>query len=396
MPKMRRTFLIALGILLIGANLRIPISMIPPMLPELKAAIGLQPALAGLLTTIPLIMFALASPIMGHLGGKHSNERVLLVALLILSVGSYLRVLPSVGALIGGTILVGIGIAGGNVLLPAIIKDQFPNSVAAKTTMYTSAQMLLAAFGTGTAGILAKQAGPFSAMGIFSLIGIAGLLVWLLAMPGMRQKLTKTTHTEAATSGPTRSVWKSPLAWVIMIFFGMQSILYYTLMTWLPSLWQAAGFSVTAAGSLTTVFMLGGLPASLLVPSIAERRHGLSILNAAVFGGFFIGAASLLLGNTNYAFNFVMSLLMGLASGASFSLAVAFFQKRTDHAADTARLSGMAQAGGYVLAAIGPVGIGIVEQATHSWTLLIYLTLLITLLIGIAGVLVIRKRSIFD
>lgn len=395
MPKKRRTALIALGILLIGANLRIPISMIPPMLPELKAAIGLQPALAGLLTTIPLIMFALASPIMGHLGGKHSNERVLLVALVILTVGSYLRVLPSVAALIGGTICVGIGIAGGNVLLPAIIKDQFSNSVAAKTTMYTSAQMLMAAFGTGTAGVLAKHSGPFSAMGIFSLIGVAGLLVWLLALPGMRQSSAKVAGSDAATT-PTRSVWRSPLAWVIMIFFGMQSILYYTLMTWLPSLWEAAGFSVTAAGSLTTVFMLGGLPASLLVPSIAERRHGLSILNAAVFGGFFIGAASLLLGSTNYAFNFIMALLMGLASGASFSLAVVFFQKRTDHAADTARLSGMAQAGGYVLAAIGPVGIGIVEQATHSWNLLIYLTLLITLLIGIAGVLVIRKRSIFD
>jgi CP family cyanate transporter-like MFS transporter len=396
MPKKRSTLLIALGTLLIGANLRIPISMIPPMLPALKAAIGLQPALAGLLTTIPLFMFALASPVMGHLGGKHSNERVLLFALIILSVGSYLRVLPSATALIGGTVLIGIGIAGGNVLLPAIIKDQFPDSVAAKTTLYTSAQMLMAAFGTGTAGVLAKHTGPFKASAIFGILGIAGLLIWLAAMPSMRSGAQVTVDKTAQTAAPLRSVWRSPLAWVIMLFFGMQSILYYTLMTWLPSLWQAAGFSVTAAGSLTTVFMLGGLPASLLVPSIAERRHGLSILNAGVFGGFFIGAASLLLGNTNYAFNFCMALLMGIASGASFSLAVVFFQKRTDHAADTARLSGMAQAGGYVLAAVGPVGIGIVQQATHSWSLLIYLTLLITLLIGIAGVLIIRKRSIFD
>lgn len=396
MRKTRYSFLIVLGILLVGANLRLPISMLPPMLPELKQAVGLQPAMAGLLTTIPLVMFALISPVMGHLGAQRSNERVLLGALIILAAGSYLRIIPNVAALIGGTLLVGIGITGGNVLLPAIIKDQFPDSVAGKTTLYTSAQMLVAALGTGTAGALAGHLGPFSAMGTFSFVGIAGLAVWLIALPQMRRPDAPAQDNVQEVATPTRSVWRAPLAWVIMLFFGMQSILYYTLMTWLPSLWHAAGFSATAAGTLTTVFMLGGLPASLLVPSIAERRHGLTILNAAVFGGFFIGAASLLLRSTNYTLNLCMALLMGLASGASFSLAVVFFQKRTACADDTARLSGMAQSGGYVLAATGPVGIGLVEQATHSWTLLIYLTLLITLLIGAAGVVIIRKKNIFD
>lgn len=396
MTKKKTTALITtLGILLVGANLRLPITMMPPLLPELKRTIGLEPALAGLLTTIPLIGFALFSPIMGQMGAKRGNERVLLGALIILSIGSYIRVIPSVIALIIGTIAIGVGIAGGNVLLPAIIKDQFPNSVAAKTTMYTSMQALIAAAGTGLAGAISGKVGPAHTMSILGLVGIAALIVWLIGLRNMKQPAPQTDEPRLKDA-PGRSVWKAPLAWVIMLFFGLQSVLFYTLITWLPSLWHAAGFSTVAASTLTTIFMLGGLPASLLVPSVAERKHGLSALNIAIFAGFFLGAAGLLLGSTNFAFNVLLSLLMGLASGAAFSISIVFFQKRTDSPNDTARLSGMAQAGGYVLAAAGPVGIGIVQEATHSWSLLIDMSLILTIIIGIAGVIIVRRRSIFD
>ncbi len=392
--KLRRAGMVVAAILVVGANLRLPITMMPPLLPMLKASIGLSPALAGMLTTIPLIMFALVSPILGQLGSRHGNERILLGALAILSVGSYLRIVPNVAALIVGTCCVGIGIAGGNVLLPAIIKEQFPTSIAAKTTMYTSMQALVASCGTAGAGVIAIHTNLMTSMAVLSLVGIAALLMWVIALPHMRQPEDAVSLAETVQK-PQQSVWRSPLAWVILLFFGLQSTLYYTLVTWLPSLWEAAGFSTVAASTLTTIFVLGGLPASLVVPSIAEKAHGMAVLNALVFGGFFAGAAGLLLTSTNFGLNVVFAVLMGVASGASFSLCIVFFQKRTERASDTARLSGMAQAGGYVLAALGPVGIGFVKDVTHSWTALIYLTLLLTVAIGVAGTIIIRKRSIF-
>lgn len=145
------------GIMLVGANLRLPITMIPPLLPTIKQTLGLPASMAGMLTTIPLLMFALASPLIAKMGNRRGNEWSLLVALVILLAGSLLRIIPSLTALIAGTLLIGFGISGGNVLLPAIIKDQFPHSIGAKTSLYTVTMGLIASLGTGLAGLLNQQ-----------------------------------------------------------------------------------------------------------------------------------------------------------------------------------------------------------------------------------------------
>lgn len=129
--------ILTFGIFLVGANLRLPITMLPPLLSDLKRSVGLAPSLAGLLTTIPLVMFALISPLIAKAGNKYGSERTLLAALILLTIGSYLRIIPTIWALMIGTCLVGAGIAGGNVLLPAIIKERFPTQIAIKTSLYT-------------------------------------------------------------------------------------------------------------------------------------------------------------------------------------------------------------------------------------------------------------------
>lgn len=137
MEKNQSTTLLTWGILLVGANLRLPITMIPPLLPTIERTLGLPASMAGMLTTIPLLMFALASPLIAKMGNRRGNEWSLLIALIILLLGSLLRIIPSLIALVIGTLLIGFGISGGNVLLPAIIKDQFPQSIGAKTSLYT-------------------------------------------------------------------------------------------------------------------------------------------------------------------------------------------------------------------------------------------------------------------
>ncbi|MDF7663931.1 MFS transporter [Bifidobacterium sp. ESL0763] len=396
----RNAWLVVMGLILAGANLRMPITMMPPLLTDLKAEIGLPTSLAGLLTTIPLLGFALASPLMGKFGARHGSVKVLVASLAILSVGSYLRVIPSPWALMVGTAVLGIGIAGGNVLLPAVIKDRFPDHIAAMTTLYTMAQVIVASLGTAASGVVAAKVGIKSCMSLFSLMGpialVAWLAIWMLRRRSGASSPAGVPTAEQSRPMVDRTPWRSPLAWVILAYFGMQSMLYYSLLTWLPSIWQEAGFSTVAAGNLATIFQLTGMPLTLTVPMIAERRHGLTIINVIVGGGFALGVLGILVPGANLPLNVVASALMGMASAAAFSICVIFFQKRTSNAADTARLSGMAQSGGYLLAAVGPVALGALNGVLHSWTPIIVLVLVVVALMFAAGIVVIRRRDIYE
>ncbi|WEV52374.1 MFS transporter [Bifidobacterium sp. ESL0704] len=395
----RGAWLVVLGLILAGANLRMPITMMPPLLNDLKAEIGLPTSLAGLLTTIPLLGFALASPLMGKFGAKHGSDKVLVVSLIILSVGSYLRVIPSSWALMVGTAILGIGIAGGNVLLPAVIKDRFPDNIAGMTTLYTMAQVIVASLGTAASGVVASKIGIQSSMAMFALVGPVALIVWIF-IAVLNQRRSGSSHIAVDTSFDRpmvdRTPWRSPLAWVILAYFGMQSMLYYSLLTWLPSMWQEAGFSAVAAGNLATLFQLTGMPLTLTVPMIAEHKHGLSIINGIVGGGFALGVLGILVPGANLPLNVVAAALMGMASAAAFSICVIFFQKRTSNAADTARLSGMAQSGGYLLAAVGPVALGALNGLLHTWTPIIVLVLVVIALMFAAGIVVIRHHDIYE
>lgn len=397
MTRRGRIWLIVLGLILAGANLRLPITMMPPLLPALKAQIGLPTSLAGLLTTIPLLMFALVSPFMGRFGSRHGNELILVASIAVLCVGSYLRIIPSPIALIAGTAIVGIGITGGNVLLPAVIKERFPDNVASMTTLYTTTMGLVASIGTATSGPLAGHVGSQGSMALIALVGPVALVVWLIVLATSR---TGRHHVPVAAAADRpmadKSPWRAPLAWIILLYFGLQSVLYYSLVTWLPGILEQSGFSASTAANLATVFQLSGMPLTLTTPWISERKHGLVIVNGIVGGGFALGMLGLLIPGGNVVLATVCAFVVGAASGAAFSISVVFFQKRTSSASDTARLSGMAQSGGYVIAAIGPTAFGMLESMTRSWTPVIGIAIVLALVLFGAGVVIIRHRDIYE
>ncbi|WFB41937.1 MFS transporter [Lacticaseibacillus huelsenbergensis] len=391
MEKHHSTTLLTWGILLVGANLRLPITMIPPLLPTIEHTLGLPASMAGLLTTIPLLMFALASPVIAKMGNRRGNEWSLLVALVILLLGSLLRIIPSLIALIVGTLLIGFGISGGNVLLPAIIKDQFPQSIGAKTSLYTVTMGLVASLGTGLAGLLNQQFHMKLTMAAFSLVGVAGLVIWALAL-----RTLPPVKTWQGSARKNVAVSHSLLTWWIALFFGLQSFLYYSLLTWLPSLWQAAGFSQLTAGNLATIFQLSGMPATLSIPFIAERRHGLAYSVWGIMLGFALGALGILIPGANFGLNVIFSLLMGVASGAAFAICIVFFQKKTADAYETASLSGFAQSLGYLFASVGPMLYGFIQTLTGSWNLLLWVTVVLTLIMFAVGLVINATPSIFS
>ncbi|WEV37343.1 MFS transporter [Lactobacillus sp. ESL0677] len=386
----RKNFLIGAGILLIAANLRLPITMIPPILPWLQSEIGLAPSMSGWLTTIPLVMFALLSPVIAHLGIKQGNAKVLFFTLLILAIGGYLRVIPNSCFLLLGTILIGIGISGGNVLLPAVIQEYFPTKATVFTSLYTFTMGLVASLGTGLAAPLVKKINLPMTLALFSLIGLGGFLLWAVVV----RIVPKPHHAKTTTQNTVTSINHYQLTWLITFFFGTQSLLYYSMLTWLPSFWTSTGFSVTTAGLLATIFQLCGMPMSLLTPIIARKKIGMALASSIVGGGFAVGAGLLLLFPGNFTANVILAIILGIGAGSAFSLCVVFFQKKSANFRQTAQLSGTAQSFGYLLAAVGPALSGYLQGLLHSWTPIFVVYTILGVLLLVSGIIITNKKPL--
>jgi len=384
---------LALGMVLAATNMRLPITMMPGLISALKQDLGLPSSMAGLITTIPLLTFAIMSPLIARWGHRFSNEWTIYVMLIVLAVGSYLRVLPAIPLLLIGTLLVGVGVDGGNVLIPAIIKDNFPQRIELATGSYTVSMVFVGSLGTGLSGLMAAQWSLPVTMAVLSVIGLLNLVVWTPNLKyNHRAPVTPDRQTQ---STPRPSVWRLPLAWVATAFFGLQALVYYSLLTWLPTIFVARGFSLVVAGNLVTLMQLSGLPMSFLVPATSGKKAGVRTMIVVIGVGFMAGAAGILLPGLSLGLAIILCILLGLGSGAAFSLAVVFFTQKTTNGFETADLSGMAQSAGYLLAAFGPVVFGWLGSHV-GWTLVLWLAIIFSGLLTLCGVILQRHVSIYD
>ncbi|MFC6164886.1 CynX/NimT family MFS transporter [Lactiplantibacillus dongliensis] len=385
---------LTLGMMLVATNMRLPITMMPGLISSLKQSLGLPSSMAGMLTTIPLLTFAIMSPLLARWGRRFGNEVTIYAMLVILAVGSYLRVVPSIALLLLGTLLVGIGADGGNVLLPAIIKDNFPTKIGLATSAYTVSMLLVGSLGTGLSGIMAAHWSLPVVMAILSAVGLVNLVTWLPNLKHNHREPVLPTPTETkSTAHP--SVWRLPIAWVVTAFFGLQALVYYSMLTWLPTILVAHGFSTITAGNLVTVMQLSGLPLAFLVPTMAGKRHGVPIMLAIIGIGFIGGIGGILLPGLSLSVAVILNIILGFGSGAAFNLAVVFFTRKTTNGFETADLSGMAQSAGYLLAAIGPVLFGWLGSHV-GWNLVIWLAVGFSALLTLSGVIVQRHATIYD
>ena len=380
--------------MLVAANMRLPITMMPGLLTSLRHSLGLPSSMAGLLTTIPLLAFAGMSPLIARWGRRWGNEVTIYLLLILVAVGSYLRILPTTTWLLVGTLLVGIGIDGGNVLIPAIIKDNFPTKLAVATSEYTLSMLLIGALGTGLSGTLATHWSLPLTMASLSVIALVNLVVWL---PNLRFN-----HRSPVTAGSTApaprthaSVWRTPLAWVVTAFFGLQALVYYSLITWLPTMLTDQGFSAVVAGNLVTVMQLSNLPMAYIVPISSPHRRGVAAMLAVVGLGFIGGTAGMLWPGLSLGWAGAFSIFIGLGSGAAFNLAVVFFTQKTTTGFETADLSGMAQSAGYLLAAVGPIVFGWLGTSL-GWPAVMWLAISLAALLTLTGIVVFRHPTIYD
>lgn len=367
-PSLLRTGLLVAGIVLAAANLRGALTSVGPLVGEIRAGTGISGGAAGLLTTLPLICFAALSLLAPALARKFGTRRVLTGSLLLLAAGIALRSAPPVAALFAGTVVLGLAIAVGNVLLPSLVKRDFPAHTGLLTGVYITVMNSGAALGSGVSVPLARQ-GDFGwrgALGIWALLALAAAVVWLF--------LLRADRTVGSPAGVTLrgehsygGLWKSPLAWQVTLFMGLQSVVFYASIAWLPEVLQGDGLSAAQAGWMVSIMQFAGIPAALFAPILAGRRpsqRGLLAAAALLSGAGILGL--LLSGGTATV---LWVSLLGLGQGASISLALILFALRTTDATEAAALSGMAQSAGYLLAATGPFLFGVLHDLTQSWSL---------------------------
>jgi CP family cyanate transporter-like MFS transporter len=358
-----RTVLLVMGIVLLALNLRACITAVGPLVPAIRGTTGLSNVLAGLLTALPLLTFGAISPLAPRLARRWGMEAMLLASLVGLTAGILLRSLPSPGLLFLGTALLGAAIAISNVLLPALIKRDFPRHIGLMTGIYSTLLGVSGALADGVSIPLAQGArlGWDGSLGFWALPAALTALIWL---PLLR---TQTRPDAAQASGmPGRRLWRSPLAWQVTFFMGLQSLAFYIVVAWFPVIFQSKGLSASTAGWMLSLVQFVGVLGSFLTPLLAARMRSQRVLVAAVvllslvaYAGILSSANGLIL---------LWCVLLGLALGAYLSLALLFFILRTPDTRTASDLSGMAQSIGYLLAATGPLLFGWLHDLTNDWT----------------------------
>jgi CP family cyanate transporter-like MFS transporter len=380
--------LLLVGLLLIAANLRAPVTSIAPLLGVIMEVFGLTPGEAGLLTTLPLLAFGVMAPLAAALSRWIGLERTLFLALVFVTSGILLRSVGPMWCLFAGIVVLGIGIAIANVLLPSLIKRDFAASVAMITGLTAVTMSTAAAIASAAMVPLVEVVGWQVTLASMLVLPASAMLVWTAQLRGAE---AAEAEVKAAQSPGSSSLWRSPLAWQVTLFMGINSFLYYTIVAWLPSILTEAGYAPATAGALHGLMQLAavlpGLVFGQLVRGLRDQRlAGFSV--GVIMATSFIG----LLFAPSWGTLWVP--LFGMASNAAFLLALTFLALRTGTARQTAALSGMAQCVGYLLAATGPIIAGVLHRVSGGWAAFLAIGTILCIAVSILGLLAGRSRVI--
>lgn len=387
----KKTWLLIIGIIFIASTLRSPLTSVGPIIGPIRESLGISNVLAGFLTTIPLLAFAFISPFVPKLSKRFGMELTLFTALCLLTVGIVIRSAGSILFLVVGTFLIGVAIAFGNVLLPALLKLSFPLHIGLMTGIYSVAMNISATTASGISApiVIKTNFGWQGALGVWAALSMLAVILWL---PQLKNKLLVQPRIEKTLAEKPPFLWRSPLAWAVTFFMGVQSLLFYCTSAWLPEILVSNGITVEKAGWMLSLLQVAQLPMTFIIPIVAGRMKdqrmlviGTSVLYLIGYGGVYVGELSLVP---------LWMICIGIAGGASFGLAMMFFTLRTETHIEAAELSGMAQSSGYLLAATGPVLFGLLHDVTSSWNIPMLILLIGSLFFFICGMKAGRNEKV--
>jgi CP family cyanate transporter-like MFS transporter len=379
--------LLGASLVLIAFNLRPVFSSLSVLLPEIMQATGLSPSSASLMTTLPVLCLGVFAPIAPEFARRFGAERTILVMLAVLALGTGLRGLATVPALLAGSIFAGASIAVVNVLLPGLVKRDFPTHAAMMTGLYT---MALCAGAAGAAGFTVPLEHALGgawprALAVWAVPAIIVLLLW---MP--QAMLSGAGSRRATPHGP--GLWRDRLAWQVTLFMGLQSALAYCVFGWLAPILRERGLDAVTAGAIVSVSVLVQMLACLMVPSIAVRGRDQRLINVLLVVAAVVGLLGCLFAPLSTVW--FWAVLQGSGQGGLIAVAMTLIILRSPDAHVASRLSGMAQGVGYVLAACGPLAVGFLRDWTGSFDASAFLFVGIGLTAALCGLGAGRARHV--
>ncbi|HLR14992.1 MAG TPA: MFS transporter, partial [Bacillota bacterium] len=334
-----------------------------PLIPSIREHLDVSHTVVGSITTLPLIAFALISPFAPKLANKFGLERMIFISMLLLVAGIGLRSVTGIAPLFIGTAIVGIAISFGNVLIPGFIKMSFPFRIGITTGLYAVCMNIFGALASGISIPLANI-GSFGWQGALAAWSILAVIAAVLWFPHIEKKKHVATFAEEGERKKI-NMWKSMTAWQVTIFMGLQSLMFYTILTWLPEILQVSGYRLDEAGWMLSLMQFSLIPVTFMMPIIAGKMNNQKWLSVLTGLFFLLATLGFLSGQTSLIILSVV--LFGIACGSGFSLSMMFFTLRTKDGYEASELSGMAQSFGYLLAACGPVIFGGIHDLTGGW-----------------------------
>jgi CP family cyanate transporter-like MFS transporter len=382
------------AVCLVAANMRLSITAVGPLLDQIGTDTGMSVGALGLIAAVPLVAWAALSPFALGLSLRFGMSRAVLGALLLLLAGTTVRSLP--GPTISlwiGTVLIGLALAVANVLMPAVIKRDFPARVPVVMAVYTGLLGGVGAIGSGVAVPLSFLGDEQSGWRIALLVIGAGLLIPTIAVWALATRGHNAVHRARPVVARTSTgIWRDALAWQVAAYMGFQASTFYMMLTWLAAISTSIGRSEVVAGFDVMIYQLTTIIGSIIVPVLlrgpAERYVPAAIPLVGVIGiaGLMVAPGAIVM----------WVLIAGLSSGASLSMSLTLMAQRARTPDASAALSGMAQSVGYLIAAVGPVLFGALHAGFGGWTVSLGLLGLVLLAQSVTGVLAGRPRFVLD
>ena len=355
-----RVALLIGALVLVALNLRPALSSLSPLLHRVSDDLGLSAAVAGLLTTLPVLCLGVFAPLAPLLARRFGPERTVGGILLLLAAGILLRTQFGVVGLFAGSVVAGASIGIIGVLLPGIVKRDFPAHAGTMTGVYTMALCLGAAMAAGSSVPLSEAFGDSWRLGLGFWLApaVIAALAWF--------PQTRSSQHAHRAAYRVRGLLRDPLAWQVTLFMGLQSSLAYIVFGWLPSILIDRGLSAAEAGLVTSGSIIVQLASSLSAPWLATRGKDQRLAILVVMGLSLVGLFGCLYAPLSGLWGWAV--VLGLGQGGVFAVALTLIVLRSPDAHVAAGLSGMAQSFGYTLASMGPLAVGVVHDLTGGWS----------------------------
>jgi CP family cyanate transporter-like MFS transporter len=382
--------LLAVGMVLIAANLRPAATSVGPLINQIRQDTGLSATGAGVLATLPVLCFGALAPLAPPLARRLGIHAALAVSLTALVLGLLGRVVSGIAFLFIGTAVAGAAVAIGNVLLPVLVSRSFAGRTGFMTGLYTTSLIGFAALAAGiTVPVVNWLGGGWrTGLAIWAVPAAIALLVWLLQPRAERDEPTA-AHKQI---GSARTLLHSPLAWALTLFFALQSAGFYATLAWLPSVFESHGASASEAGLLLSLSIIVGVVMAPTVPAVATRMHDQRALVLVFCACAVAGWVGIILAPMSAPY--LWALLLGAGQNALFPLALTLIVLRGGTMESTAALSTMVQTGGYLLAAIAPFAIGALHDVAGSWTVPLIVLLAMMAPQALVGLAAARNKTV--